>query len=546
MRPIIDWIESRTGLETAIRHFLYEDIPASAGWHQVFGSVALFCFLAQVFTGLMLSLNYAASPGEAHNSVRYLMTEVTGGKLMRGLHHWGASMMIVVVGLHMLQVFLWGAYKKPREATWLVGIGLLMLTLAFGLTGYLLPWDNRAYWGTVVTTQIAAKAPFAGPYVERLMGSENGVGVVTFARFYSLHAMLLPLVTTLIIGAHLYLVRKHGVAPSPGDVGPKKKFYPGQVFKDTVAMFVAFAVLFTLAATLEAPLGRLADPTDTTYIPRPEWYFLFLFQTLKFFEGPLEAVGAHVLPGLAVALLALAPFIDRARITRLRQRAFAFGLAGLAVAGWAGLTLAAIRDTPKEAAFQDLPEEPVQEWQSLSAEELAGIGYYRRESCNSCHAIAGKGNPVGPDLTRVALKRDAAWMIEHFRHPGEIVPGSSMPPIQLGDAQLNAMAAFLLRLRPTNAAALFAAPAAEVEGAVIYQRFQCGACHQINGVGKKLGPSLNGLKRRRERTWIVQHFLEPQKLSPGTTMPPYRFPPRDLDRLMTYLQSLPDRPVEHE
>ncbi|MEZ5354262.1 MAG: cytochrome b N-terminal domain-containing protein [Bryobacteraceae bacterium] len=544
MRPIVDWIESRTGLESAVRHFLGEEIPASAGWHQVLGSVALFCFMAQVFTGLMLSLNYAASPGEAHNSIQYLMNDVTGGKLIRGLHHWGASMMIVVVALHMLQVFLWGAYKKPREATWLVGIVLLLLTLAFGLTGYLLPWDNRAYWGTVVTTQIAAKAPGAGEYLQRLMGSENGVGVITFARFYALHVMLLPLTTTLIIAGHVYLVRKHGVAPSPGDEGPKKKFYPGQVYKDTVAMFVAFAVLFTLAATIEAPLGRLADPTDTTYIPRPEWYFLFLFQTLKFFEGPLEVVGAHILPGLAIALLAMAPFLDRQKITRLRQRAFAFGLAGLAVAAWAGLTIAAVRSTPKEAADQDRPDEPVQAWQTLSSEELAGLGYYRRESCRSCHAVGGGGSVDGPDLSKVSTRRDAGWMIRHFKNPSEVMPGTTMPPTQLSDSQLNGMAAFLLRLRPANAAVLLSAPAAEVEGSIIYQRFQCAACHQINGVGKKLGPVLNGLRRRRDRAWITQHFLEPKKLSPGTTMPPYRFPPQDLERLLAYLESLPDRPAE--
>lgn len=164
-RQVMDWLEERTGLETAVNHFLYEDIPASAGWHQVMGSVALFCFMIQILTGLLLAFNYAPTPGEAHSSVRYIMTEVTGGKLIRGLHHWGASMMIVVVVSHMVQVFLWGAHKKPREATWLVGIVLLLLTLGFGLTGYLLPWDNRAYWGTVVTTQIAAKSPGLGAQI---------------------------------------------------------------------------------------------------------------------------------------------------------------------------------------------------------------------------------------------------------------------------------------------------------------------------------------------------------------------------------------------
>src|ERR1700685_3262510 len=227
-----DWVDQRTGLPTAVRTFLYEDIPASSGWHQVFGSVAIFLFLVQALTGTLLAFNYAPTPGDAYNSLRYILTELTGGRLIRGLHHWGASMMIVVVVLHMVQVFLYGAYKKPREATWMVGVVLLLLTMAYGLTGYLLPWDNRAYWGTVVATQIAGQAPVLGPYLSRLLGGEGAIGVVTFARFYGLHVLLLPPITTLLIVLHVYLVRKHGVAPAPGDeVLPPKKFYPEQVFK---------------------------------------------------------------------------------------------------------------------------------------------------------------------------------------------------------------------------------------------------------------------------------------------------------------------------
>src|SRR5579862_3275035 len=173
LKSITDWLEDRTGVVSALHHFLYEDIPDSAGWHQVLGSVALFAFLTQVVTGILLSFNYAPTPGDSYSSVRYIVLELTGGSLMRGLHHWGASLMIIVVVLHMTQVFIWGAYKKPREATWLVGCVLLLITLAFGLTGYLLPWDNRAYWGTMVTTQIAAMAPVLGPYMSRLLGSEE-------------------------------------------------------------------------------------------------------------------------------------------------------------------------------------------------------------------------------------------------------------------------------------------------------------------------------------------------------------------------------------
>src|SRR5580698_9185413 len=221
----IEAIDDRTGLHTGLRTFLYEEIPASSGWHQVFGSVALFLILTQFFTGALLAFNYAPTPGDAYNSLRYILTEVTGGRLIRGLHHWGASMMIVVVVLHMVQVFLYGAYKKPREATWMVGVVLLLVTFAYGLTVYLLPWDNRAYFGTVVATRIAGSAPVLGPYLVRLLCVGGEVGVVTFARFYGMHVLLLPPATILLIALHVFLVRKHGVAPAPGDdLLPKKKF----------------------------------------------------------------------------------------------------------------------------------------------------------------------------------------------------------------------------------------------------------------------------------------------------------------------------------
>ncbi len=346
MRKVIDWIEHRTGLETAIKNFLYEDIPASSGWHQIIGSTAVFFFVIQVFTGGLLAFNYAPTPGDSYNSVKYIMTALTGGKLIRGLHHWGASMMLIIVVLHMLQVFLYGAYKKPREATWMVGVVLLLIVLVFGLTGYLLPWDNRAYWGTVVTTQISGMAPVLGPYMLRLMGAESGVSVVTFSRFYALHTILLPPLVMILIGIHIYLVRKHGVAPAVDDTAPRRKFFPEQVFKDTVGVAIAFIILFTMAVVADVPLGRLADPTDTAYIPRPEWYFLFLFQTLKFFKGPLEVVGAVVLPGVAVLALLLVPFIDRGPMVRLGKRTFAFTFALLGILAWTGLTTAAVLTTP--------------------------------------------------------------------------------------------------------------------------------------------------------------------------------------------------------
>jgi quinol-cytochrome oxidoreductase complex cytochrome b subunit/cytochrome c2 len=563
MRTVIDWLEHRTGLESAIKNFLYEDIPASAGWHQIIGSVAVFFFVIQVFTGSLLAFNYAPTPGEAYNSVKYIMTELTGGPLIRGLHHWGASMMLIIVVLHMIQVFIYGAYKKPREATWMVGVTLLLITLVFGLSGYLLPWDNRAYFGTVVTTHIASQAPILGPYLLRLLGTQgDSVGNVTFSRFYSLHTVLLPPLTIILIGIHIYLVRKHGVAAAPGDMAPKRKFFPEQVFKDTVGVTVAFIILFVMAVVAKVPLERLADPTDTAYIPRPEWYFLFLFQALKFFKGPLETFVSVVLPGLAVLTLFLVPFIDRGPMIRLGKRTFAISFVVLAAIAWTGLTTAAVVTTPKNQESADDTETPATEtpeaapasvgstppptpapklaaWQRLIPEELAGLGIFKKQGCMGCHPGAGK-NGIGPDLTRMpAGQRNVAWMVPHFKNPSQIVPGSIMPPVDLPNADLNALSLFVLTLTPRNEQALEAAPDFATHGAMVYQMNHCNACHRINGVGSKLAPALDGVGLRHDRAWLEKHFADPDSVTKGTIMPPYKFAPADLDALCRYLLQLP-------
>lgn len=539
MHKIIAWLEHRTGLETAIKNFLYEEIPASSGWHQIIGSMAVFSFLVQVFTGILLAVNYAPTPGESYLSLKYIMTELTGGKLIHGLHHWGATLMIVIVVLHMIQVFVYGAYKKPREATWMLGVVLLLVTLAYGLTGYLLPWDNRAYWGTVVTLQIASSAPVAGPYLARLLGGANGIGVVTFARFYAVHVLLLPPITTLLIAIHIYLVRKHGVAPAVDDTQPRKKFFPEQVFKDTVGIFFGFAFLVMLAIFVQTPLERLADPTDTSYIPRPEWYFLFLFQSLKFFSGSMEVIGAIVLPTVAVLTLFLIPFIDRGPMLRLRQRTFAMLAVAIAGLGWAGLTVAAVLSTPKQVITADATAETTPAWQLLAPEQLAGLKYFRQENCKACHPGGGRSG-IGPDLTRMSPEhRVATWMNPHFKRPSEIVPGSSMPPVRLADSQLNALSSFLEKLTPSNEEALFSAPEPVVQGAALYHATHCSSCHKVNGAGVTLGPALNGVAGRRDNAWLEKHFRDPQGMSKGTIMPAYNFGEKDMANMIAYLDALP-------
>ncbi len=530
----LQWLDDRTGLPSAVRHFLDEDIPASAGWHQVLGSVALFAFLIQVATGILLALNYGPTPADAHASVRYIMTELTGGAMIRGLHHWGASAMIIVVGLHLVQTFLWGAYKKPRETTWIVGVVLLLMTLGFGLTGYLLPWDNRAYWGTTVTTQIAGLAPVVGSYVKRMLGAEGDVvGNITFARFYTAHVVLLPLATTALIGLHLYLVRRHGVTPTPADAGlPKKKFYPGQVFKDTVAMFAYLLVIVLFANFAQLGLGAMADPTDNRYIPRPEWYFLFLFQFLKFFEGPLEVVGAVILPNLAIVALFLVPFFDRGAMMRVQKRTVAIALVVFGAIGWAGLTQRAIATTPPSTEDPMAGLQPPQEWLHMPPEQLAAVGYFYDAGCVSCHVL--ERSAAGPDLAKAASKRDAEWLLEHFTQPegeGE--------PTRLSALKRRALVS-LVTLRDDQALDVWAErPEKAIAGAELYDARQCSFCHTLNGSGNKRAPILNGLAARRTRDWVAGHFGDPKAFSPNSPMPAYKFTPAELDAITDYLMAIP-------
>ncbi|MBV8070754.1 MAG: cytochrome b N-terminal domain-containing protein [Acidobacteriaceae bacterium] len=529
---IAGWVDDRTGLPSAISSFLLEDIPASAGWPHVFGSVALFLFLVQGLTGILLALNYAPTPEDAHSSLTYIVRQVSGGRLVYGLHHWGASLMIIVVFLHMAQVFIFGAFRRPREATWLAGVALLLLTFAFGLTGYLLPWNNKAYWGTVVTTRILAGLPVAGRILAQLTGSADGVGAVTFSRFYALHTLLLPAATICLIAIHVYLVRRHGITPERRSDQEMRKFFPEQLFRDFCAVFLAFLCLFLAACFLDVPLERIADPTDTSYVPRPEWYFLFLFQLLKFFPGRLEIVGSLILPALAVVSLALLPFVERTYLKILKGRVQAACVVALAFSGWLALTTAGSwgpeQPNPKgtiSAAGDDRIQLPVQ--------MIAGYAYFQSFHCEACHdLIAGPPKP-GPALGVTELQHSRDWILQHFTN--SFRAGAAMP-----FPQRIALFEFVTRSTPDLVQTLPGIRPELLNGAQVFVASACASCHKVNGSGGDIGPSLNGLSRRRSRDWIRAHFAAPGKLSPGSMMPSYHFKEKEERDLITYLLSLPE------
>src|SRR5262245_40024066 len=238
------------------------------------------------------------------------MTQVTFGRILRGLHFFGASFIVVASVVHMLRVVIFGSYKKPREVTWMTGVLLLLIILGFALSGYLLPWDQRAYWATTVTINIARSTPIVGEWISGLLRGGANLGALALLRWYAAHVFVLPAALIGFTVAHVYLMRRHGISgPIAPKAGASHPFYPAQALRDSIVVSVVFAALLTFAVAVPAPLDAIADPSEASYVPRPEWYFLSLFQLLKYFPGKLEPVATMVIPGTVIALLFLLPFI---------------------------------------------------------------------------------------------------------------------------------------------------------------------------------------------------------------------------------------------
>ena len=348
------------------------------------GSLAMFLLLLQASTGAFLALSYTPSPDHAYNAVKYISEEVPFGKFVRGLHHWGASAMVVIIFLHLLRVVLYGSYKTPRELTWVFGVLLLLVTLGFGFTGYLLPWDEKAYWATKVGVEISGKAPILGEWVAKILRGGAEVGAVTLSRFYALHTIWLPWMVFVLVGIHLFFVRYYGSSGTPENTSEEmhsgKPFFPDQVFEDVVGMLILFVVLACAALFAPVPLEDMADPTNADYDPRPEWYFLFLFQLLKYFKGPFEILGTFVIPTVGMLLLLFLPFLDRGERKVLWKRPIAMTVTSLCVVTIVGLTILGAASPKRETQEVEQPAEEVQQITSPeteTAEEVEDVFDFR-------------------------------------------------------------------------------------------------------------------------------------------------------------------------
>ena len=392
------FLRERLPLESVDTH-LRKPLPKHINLLFSLGSLAMFLLLLQAATGAFLAFYYSPSPEHAHNAVTYISEEVPFGAFVRGLHHWGASAMVIIVVLHLLRVVLYSSYKAPRELTWIFGVLLLLIVLGFGFTGYLLPWDEKAYWATVVGVEIASTAPGLGDFVAKVMRGGSEIGAVTLSRFYALHTIWLPWLAFGLVGVHLFFVRYYGSSGTPKNTPEEMKtgkpFYPHQVFEDVVGMLILFVILAAVAIFVPVPLEDVADPTNADYDPRPEWYFLFLFQLLKYFQGPFEIIGTFVIPTVGMLLLLFLPFLDRGERVVLWKRPIALTVTSLCVVGIVVLTIlggtskklettaAAVQETSQPT--EQIQTETVEEGEAvfdfqLTEEEIEGAKAVEEES----------------------------------------------------------------------------------------------------------------------------------------------------------------------
>jgi len=316
------WVDERvdlSGLRELIRHKVVP-VHRHTIWYY-FGGMTLFLFMIQVCTGILLLLYYRPSAEEAFESVQFIMTEVQFGWLIRSIHSWSANLMIATLMVHLFSVYFTRAYRKPRELTWLGGMLLFGIALTFGFSGYLLPWNTLAYFATKVGTDVAGQVPVVGHLLTRILRGGEDVTGATLSRFYGIHVAVLPLIATGLLGLHLYLVQKQGMSVPPeiertGRSLPSMLFVPNFLLRDLVGWLSALAVLGALAAYFPWELGVKADPFAPAPAGiRPEWYFMYMFQTLKYLPakiGPLDGEMVGVLGfGLGGLFLFLVPFLDR-------------------------------------------------------------------------------------------------------------------------------------------------------------------------------------------------------------------------------------------
>jgi ubiquinol-cytochrome c reductase cytochrome b subunit len=461
------WFDQRLQLAAPIRDAAQHPVPRNtASWWYVFGSAALTIFCLQIVTGVLLALTYVPSAGEAWNSLQALNHDITLGWFIRALHGWGSNFMVAIVLIHMVQVFLFGAYKFPRELTWIVGIFLLLMTLGMAFTGQVLRFDQDAYWGLGIGASIASRVPVAGPYIVKAMLGGPIIAGATLSRFFAVHVFLIPALLIGFVCLHVLMVLKLGINewPMPGRIVKRstylqeyheltKKdgvpFVPSAIWKDM--FFAAFVLLAVAACALWfgpfGPTGR-PDPTIIQTVPKPDYFFLWLYALLSLLPPSLETPALLIGPVVAILGLLLLPFLSGEGEKSWKRRPIAVLTVMLIAVTLGTFTHLATYApwSPRMNAWSGAPV-PSRYLHGTTAIERQGALVFQVKQCRNCHSLGESGGERGPALDTVAVRLTQDQLIRQV-----IQGGGNMPAYgkNLSPAETTALIAFLETLHPAG------------------------------------------------------------------------------------------------
>lgn len=549
------WLDDRTGYKAAGRSAFGEPVRGGASIAYVFGSALAMMFAMQVVTGVLLALFYSPSTKEAWGSIHYILQDVLLGWFVRGLHHYGASAMVILVVFHMFQTFLYRAYAAPREVNWWTGLVLLGIVLGFSVTGYLLPWDQKGFWATRVVTSIVGAIPWIGTWLKTTLQGGNDLGNLTLTRFFGFHVFILPALLGLFVVVHVAVFRRHGVTVRSGRKSAEvdartEPFWPRQVTYDVAffALVVAILCVITLArhgASLEAP----ADPASG-YPGRPEWYFLWLFELLKVVPGSLEGVAMLGLVIAMAAFLALLPLVDRRSSATPRSRWPHFAIAGGIATTVLALTLIPIVEDARDsglaaqmAVFDRDADRAFQLAEKGIPPGGAGELYLNDPGergkrlfatyCQQCHRHGAKGGDTAPDLTGIMTETWIRGVTADPTQP-QFFGRTSVTGMPVTDAtphDLDALARYEMFLG--------GAAVEPAGGAALFESSGCHTCHALGDDKPKMGPSLAGYGSRAWLAGAIKAPAGPTFYGSQNKMPAFagKLTDAEVDDLVTYLLS---------